>query len=395
MTARTTRQPVKRQQQPRTRLRLHAAEEGSETDEEVVVSSGVAIAAAEDHTAGSSDEPGDDMGNTTGSGDGRPIGDGGSGSGGRSGSDRRGVGGARRPVVASNQEEHEDELEQMEWWDALTPIQQRAMMRRFIVQPPTPTAAQQPIVIQTPVTDYHRRTKMKMLHLEDFRGTSGESVEAWLAAIPQEVERQTCLGGDTWTAEELCYGATAHLKGDASKWLITLTENMHNEDKNLAYLVKMMRMKYGRCDNLFKIQQRLAALVQQPGEHLSDFAASLNNIGFGKRVTMEYYIEAFINGISNQTAVIQVRAYEQQTLDEAVQFAEDKCEEFGEGYKVTDWRVAKRRYRDDRDGEEDDAQPARKKTAVAEISGALDWENLDWDLEEIVASHPVLARKGK
>ncbi|GMF44922.1 unnamed protein product [Phytophthora fragariaefolia] len=195
-----TKQPMKQQQQPRTRL--HAAGEGSETDEEGVVSSGVAIAAVDVHTAGGSDDRATAWENTTSSGDGRPSGDGGSGSGGRSGSDRRGVGGAQRPVVASNQEQHEDELEQMEWMDALTPIQQRAMMMRIIVQPPTPTAVQQPVVIQTPLADYPRRTKMKMLDLEGFRGTSGESVEAWLVAIPQEIERQAGLGGDTVTAEE-------------------------------------------------------------------------------------------------------------------------------------------------------------------------------------------------
>ncbi|GMF55315.1 unnamed protein product [Phytophthora fragariaefolia] len=170
---------------------------------------------------------------------------------------------------------------------------------------------------------------------------------------------------------------------------------MHNEDKNLAYLVKMMRKKYGRRDNLFKIQQRLAARVQQPGERLSDFAASLNNIGFGKRVPMEYYIEAFINGIINQTAAMQVRAYEPQTLDEAVQFAMDTCGAFGEGYKVTDWRVAKRRYRDDRDGEDDDAQPARKKTAAAEISDALDWEKLGLGFGGDSGKSPSFDTEGK
>ncbi|GMF31599.1 unnamed protein product [Phytophthora fragariaefolia] len=160
-----------------------------------------------------------------------------------------------------------------------------------------------------------------------------EPVEAWLATIPQEAERQAGLGGDTWTAAELYYGATAHLKDGAMNWLIMMTENMREEDQNLAYLVQMMRKKYGQRDNMFRIQQRLAARVQQSGERLSDFAASLTSIGFGKRVPAESYVEAFINGINNETAVMQVRTYEPATLDEAVQFAEDKCGEFGECFK--------------------------------------------------------------
>ncbi|KAI9998161.1 hypothetical protein PInf_002495 [Phytophthora infestans] len=274
----------------------------------------------------------------------------------------------------------DDELESMAWWDALTPGQQRAMMKRFVVQPPAPAPApstQQPIVIQAPPSsDQPRRRKMKRLHIEDFSGKSSESVEAWLATIPQEVERQAGLGGDSWTAEELYYEATAHLKDAASKWLITLTEHMQPEDRNLSYLVRKMRKKYGSRDNMFRIQQRLAARVQQPGERLSDYAASLTNIGFGKRIPAESYVEAFINGINNETTATQVRAYEPQTLDEAVQFAEDKCGEYGEGFKVTDWRVAKRRYRENREyGEEGDASPPKKKS-TNEAAEQLDWRQL-------------------
>eukprot|EP00644_Phytophthora_capsici_P017360 jgi/Phyca11/125185/e_gw1.57.239.1 len=147
---------------------------------------------------------------------------------------------------------------------------------------------------------------MKTLNLEDFRVTAAESVEAWLATIPQEVERQAGLGGDTWTAEELYYGVTAHLKDAASKWLITLSETMRDEDKTLSYL--------------------------QPGERLSDYAAVLMDIGFGQRVSAETYVEAFISGINNPTTATQIRAYEPQTLEDAVQFAEDKCGDYGEGY---------------------------------------------------------------
>ncbi|KAE8889922.1 hypothetical protein PF007_g30869 [Phytophthora fragariae] len=93
---------------------------------------------------------------------------------------------------------------------------------------------------------------------------------------------------------------------------------MSEEDKNFAYLIKMMWKKYGRRDNIFRIQQRLAARVQQPGERLGDFATSLTSIGFGKRVPAESYVEGFINGINNETTATQVRTYEPTTLDEAV-----------------------------------------------------------------------------
>jgi hypothetical protein len=286
------------------------------------------------------------------------------------------------PAAAApgNQAGEDDNFESMGWWSALTPGQQRSMMRRFLVQPSTPTAQQQPIVIQAPASETPRRPRVKSLKIDDFRGQPSEAVEAWLATIPQEVERQASLGGETWTAEELFYGATAHLKDAAGKWLITLRETMRPEDKNLNFLIRAMRKKYGRRDTMFNIQQRLAARVQQPGERLSDYAASLTNIGFGKRVPADYCVQAFINGINSTMTATQVRTFEPQTLDEAVQFAEDKCGEFGEGFKVTDWRVAKRRYREDRGiDEEDQAQPTRRKTHTDDAEGPIDWKKLGLD----------------
>ncbi|OWZ21261.1 putative Polyprotein [Phytophthora megakarya] len=128
---------------------------------------------------------------------------------------------------------------------------------------------------------------MKALHLEDSRGTADEFVEAWLATIPQGVERQAGLGGDTWTAEELYYDVTAHLKDLTNTWLTTLTSSMRREDKTLDFLVRKLRKKYGRRDNVFKVQQRLAARVQKPDERLSDYAGVLTNIGFGHQVPAE------------------------------------------------------------------------------------------------------------
>ncbi|KAE8955445.1 hypothetical protein PF011_g31790 [Phytophthora fragariae] len=242
----------KRQRQPRTRVRLSAGGGGDGDDDEVVVSSGVTITAAGSHDDDSSDDDGD---NNAGGNNGRggSRGNGGDGRGGRDHGGADGDGGgqqtsgrqqpARPPVSVQTQQS--DELEDMDWWEALTPNQQRAMMKRFLVQPPAAAPAPQPVVIQAPAPpaaqERPSRRKMKRLHLEDFKGTASESVEAWLATIPQEVERQASLGGDTWTAAELYYGVTAHLKDAATKWLITLSENMREEDKNLAYLIKMMR----------------------------------------------------------------------------------------------------------------------------------------------------------
>lgn len=201
-------------------------------------------------------------------------------------------------------------------------------------------------------------------------------MEAWLATIPQEVERQLSLGGDTWSALELFYGATAYLKEDASEWLITLREIMHEEDKNLAYLVKMMRKKFGRRESMFRAQQRLAARRQMPGERLVDYARQLTRIGFETRVPAEYYVDAFINGLNNENVAMIIQTCNPTTLDEAVQFACDKCGEYGEGPTVTDWRVAKRRYREDDCGADEDAQPARKKIVGTDAMDSLDWKKL-------------------
>ncbi|KAE8966522.1 hypothetical protein PR001_g28380 [Phytophthora rubi] len=358
MTARATR-AARRSSTPTAGSTTRSAGGGGDgDDDEVVVSSGVTITAAGSHDDDSSDDDGDNNAGNHGGGNNSRGGSGGNDGDGRGGRDHGGAGGdggeqqssgrqqpARTPAPVQTQQN--DDLEDMDWWEALTPNQQRAMMKRFLVQPPAATPAPQPVVIQAPAPppaqERTNRRKMKRLHLEDFKGTAGQSVDAWLATIPQEVERQASLGGDTWTAAELYYGVTAHLKDAATKWLITLSENMREEDKNLAYLVKMMR----------------------------------KNIGFGKRVPAESYVEVFINGINNETTATQVRTYEPTTLDEAVQFAEDKCGEFGEGFKVTDWRVAKRRYREEPEyGAEDDTQPAKKKPPTTESVDQLDWKKL-------------------
>ncbi|KAE8889923.1 hypothetical protein PF005_g24322 [Phytophthora fragariae] len=179
----------KRQRQPRTRVRLSAGRGGGGDDDEVVVSSGVTITAAGSHDDDSSDDDGDNNAGNHGGGNNSGGGSGGNGGDGRGGRDHGGADGdgggqqssgrqqpARTPAPVQTQQS--DELEDMDWWEALTPNQQRAMMKRFLVQPPAATPAPQPVVIQAPAPpaaqERPNRRKMKRLHLEDFKGTAGE-----------------------------------------------------------------------------------------------------------------------------------------------------------------------------------------------------------------------------
>eukprot|EP00644_Phytophthora_capsici_P016669 jgi/Phyca11/122255/e_gw1.47.277.1 len=274
--------------------------------------------------------------------------------------------------------------------------QQRAMMKRFLIQPPpAATPAPQPVIVQAPATPAHR-TKMKTLNLTNFYGKPSESIEAWLAKIPQEVERQAGLGGDTWTADELYLGVSAHLQGEAGDWLTTLTETMREEDKTLSYLVKKLRKKYGSRDNLFKTQQKLAARVQQPGERLGDFASRLRQIGFGKRVPEESYVEAFLNGINNEMVGMQIRGHHPETLDDAVQLAEDASGVYGEGVKVTDWRVARKRYREDgvTDSNQEGTPSAKRKASATAVMDQNDWAKLGLGSLSLQEEQPIYDKEG-
>ncbi|GMF18408.1 unnamed protein product [Phytophthora fragariaefolia] len=232
-------------------------------------------------------------------------------------------------AVASNQQnqdadDEEDDLNDMGWWNVLTPAQQRGMVKRLVAatpMAPTPAPAAQTIVVR------EQQSRRKELKIDDFKGKPGESVEAWLASVLEEVKSQERLGGATSTAGELFSGAVQHLKGKAQKWYISLTETMELDDCTVAFLVERMRAKYGRRDNAWQILQRLAKRVQQPGERLRDFADCLLDIGFGKRAPAETYVEAFLNGMNTEVMSTQTRGTDPQTLKEAVQYAEDKCGE--------------------------------------------------------------------
>jgi hypothetical protein len=193
---RTTRRTPQPKTTPRTRTRLRL-----DTGDDVDVSSSVRIAAADDEESdgadqGSQEHP-EDEGNA-GQDDGHEDDEE------EQEDDQRGDAGApSRPTAAalSNQAGNDDNFESMGWWGALTPGQQRSMMRRFLVQPPTAAPAtptpQHPIVIQAPAAESQRKPHVKSLKIDDFKGQANKSVEAWLATIPQEVERQASLGGET------------------------------------------------------------------------------------------------------------------------------------------------------------------------------------------------------
>jgi hypothetical protein len=158
----------------------------------------------------------------------------------------------------------------------------------------------------TPTVVEARSRNPKKLDIEDFKGMPGESIEAWLATVRQAVQRQAVLGSESWTSMELYYGATAHLKGNANKWLVVMSERMSGEDYTFEYLTEELRKKYGRRGNAWKIQKKLSQRSQQPGERLDSFVNSLTNIGFGKRVSTESYLEAFYDGLINQDAAAHV-----------------------------------------------------------------------------------------
>ncbi|GMF54433.1 unnamed protein product [Phytophthora fragariaefolia] len=122
-------------------------------------------------------------------------------------------------------------------------------------------------------------------------------------------------------------------------------EEIAAADRTLEYIAMRLRQKYGRRENTWQIQERLTKRVQQPGERIDAFADSLTNIGFGKRVAAESFVETFLNGLNNQITAAQVRIIAPRTLEEAVRAVIDTCGEYGEGRKVTDWKVAKQLYR--------------------------------------------------
>lgn len=381
----------------RVRLHLHEDEEDADNQGEVEVSSGVRVQRLHPGRPAGGDGPDDS------STDDEDDGHGGGGHGGdhpqapAPGRDD-GEHDDRQPNDGHDEEDHgsqhstqDDDLEAMTWWDVLTPGQQRSMMKRFLVQPPTPVAAAPPPVVPVPVP---RREKRKKLLIDDFHGRTDESVEAWLATISQEVQRQMALGGDTWTSRELYFGVTAKFKGAASKWFTGITDEIGPDDRTLEFITMRLRQKYGRRENAWQIQERLSGRPQQGGERLDAYADVLTNISFGKRVTAETLVEAFLNGMNNQVAAAQVRAMGPRTLEEAVQGAVHTNGEYGEGRKVTDWREAKRLYRTTGTG----AEKVGGTTSVepkADVVDEIDWSKLGLGFGGSEGAAPVFDDSGR
>lgn len=288
-------------------------------------------------------------------------------------------------AARDNQQEHQAgraqpvaeaaEAADADWWDAMTPQQQRSMMLQLLNRPPAVAAAASapPRII---VQEQPRRSKRKKLLVSNFYGKPDESVEAWLASVLKEAENQEHLGGDVWTVDDLYHGATQHLKGKAEKWFITWSQHVRQEDQTFAFLVKKMRGKYGRRDNAFQVQQRLAKRKQQPGERLTDFADSLVDIGFGKNVSDETYKEAFLTGMNNEGMATNIRTLKPPTMEDAVQLAIETCGEYGEGLSVTSWKAAQRRYRTDGDAALGEDSSTKRKTAKSEMASQFDWKQL-------------------
>ncbi|KAI9991301.1 hypothetical protein PInf_018978 [Phytophthora infestans] len=136
--------------QPRTRIRLSTGDGNGGTDE-VAVSSNVAIAPVGGGGADGSSEDDDDVlddGNGRGGGQGNggnnDGGSNGGSDGGQPGDDEAHIAG----VAAANRGQDDDDLESMDWWDALASGQQRSMMRRFMGRPAAPAPAQ-PILVDS------------------------------------------------------------------------------------------------------------------------------------------------------------------------------------------------------------------------------------------------------
>jgi hypothetical protein len=165
------------------------------------------------------------------------------------------------------------------------------------------------------------------------------------------------------------------LKGAASKWFIGVSENIEPGERTLEFITMRLRKKYGRRETGWQTQERLRKRVQQPGERDDAFADSLVNIGFGRRVPAESFIDAFLDGLNNQIAAAQMRSWSLTTLEEAVQAVIETWGEFAEGRKVTEWREASRLYRrgpqqDENDTAKRNVEP--KKEPVPQI----DWAKL-------------------
>jgi hypothetical protein len=154
-----------------------------------------------------------------------------------------------------------------------------------------------------------------------------------------------------------------------------VSENIEPGERTLEFITMRLRKKYGRRETGWQTQERLRKRVQQPGERVDAFADSLVNIGSGKRVLVESFIDAFLDGLNNQIAAAQMRSWSLTTLEEAVQAVIETWGEFADGRKVTEWREASRLYRRGPQQDENDAAK-RNVEPKNEPVPQIDWAKL-------------------
>jgi hypothetical protein len=247
------------------------------------------------------------------------------------------------------------DLTPLHWWEGLSLEQFRAI------------AASDVLGQQHP--------REKKLNIEDFTGAYDESVEAWLATVHNEVERQQTLDGGQWTSRQQFQGASARLKNKAADWFVNMNARLKPEDRTFVHFVVLLRGAFGSNECLLEVQLRVGRREQQPAERLQDFATNLRGIALGHDVPEECLVDAFISGINSPLMSTHVRVRGPQTLAEAVQVAVKTGGPYGAGYKIKDWRAAERDHRDSRiltEREDGTPPPAPAQQHHGESLDALD-----------------------
>lgn len=251
--------------------------------------------------------------------------DGGSGDG--DGDVQRGAGEQRAATSGGGGATGDSEL--LNWWEVVSVEQLRA-------------------IAASGGLTHKLHARKKKLSIEAFTGDNNEPVEAWLATVHNEVERQQTLNGEQWTSQQLFHGASACLKNKAARWFVNINARLEQEDRTFEHFAELLRSAFGHNESAFEVQLKVGRREQQPAERLHDFATSLRGIALGHDVPEECLVEAFTSGINNQLTSTHVRVRGPQTLTDAVQLAVKTGGSYGVGYKIKDWRAAEQAYTDDR-----------------------------------------------
>ncbi|KAL3660335.1 hypothetical protein V7S43_014489 [Phytophthora oleae] len=164
----------------------------------------------------------------------------------------------RNPQIGSTNAEHQD------WWSST------------LAGPPTQHESKK-LVARSSLTVMMKREYRMKLDIDNFTGCGDQQVEWWLLGADQAAERQRVLGGEVWTPLELYYGVSEHLKDDAERWFCRIS--IPTKDRTFKHLATLLKRRFGRHENMYQTQMRMARRMQQPGERLDDLAANLRNIG--------------------------------------------------------------------------------------------------------------------